>query len=161
MPQSVPRPTPAFPLVIRLLIELFQAGELPNVAELDVEPQFGYVARVLYHGGAVRLMRGTNMDVNPLGAAEIARDKGYTKYFLQRLGYRVPRGEAFLFPHYVEQIHRNLGRYAAPAYVAAELGYPCYVKPNNGSQGRGVSGCTDEAELRAALASLAELRTNV
>ena len=167
MSQSIPRPTPAFPLIVRLLIDLFQAGELPHVAELDVEPQYGYVARLVYHSGAVRLLRGTNMDANGLGAAEIARDKGYTKYFLQRLGYQVPHGETFLFPHYVDQIHRNLGRYAvpkyrrvedAPAYVADTLRYPCYVKPNSGSQGRGVSRVVNEAELRAVLEHLTELR---
>ena len=169
MSQSIPRPTAAFPLIVRLLIDLFQAGELPHVAELDVEPQYGYVARVVYHGGAVRLLRGTNTDANGLGAAEIARDKGYTKFFLQRLGYQVPRGETFLFPHYVDQIHRNVGRYAAPeyrrvedapAYVVDALRYPCYVKPNNGSQGRGVSRVKDEGELRAVIQHLEELRTN-
>lgn len=170
MSQPHLHPHPAQPLVVRLLVELFASGDLPRVAEIDVEPEYGYAARLLYRSGDVRLLRGTTLDVNPAGAAEIARDKGYTNYFLGRLGYRVPLGETFLLGHYVELIHRNLGRYRAaryrlaedaPAYVRDVVGYPCYVKPNHGSQGRGVSRCAAEDEVRAALRHLDDQRSCV
>jgi hypothetical protein len=151
---------PHYPYITRVLIELFETGALPNVASIQVEPVYGYVGRIVYRDGTVRFFRGSSMGVNRLGASEIARDKGYTKYFLEQLGYSTPRGQVFLSARFVELIDRNLGRFGFTEfahcdqildYVRETLGYPCYLKPNEGSQGRGIEQCANPEEVLEAL----------
>ncbi len=152
---------PHYLYVIRLLIDLFNAGELPGVATVDVEPVYGYVARITGHDGSVFMLRGTHLDVNPDGASEIARDKGYTKFFLRRLGYHTSDWKVFVLPRFQQIITRNLARYGftdypemrhIAAFIQQTAGYPCFIKPNDESQGRGVYKCYDFADVEAALA---------
>ncbi len=154
-------PEPYYTYVTRLLIDLYQSGDLPNVRLLDIEPTFGYVGRVEYHDGSVRMFRATNIGINTNGATEISRDKAYTKYFLQKLGYQVTPGRAFEMPHYHDLIKRNLSRYGfsnfshvnqIESYIESIGGYPCFIKPNEESQGKGVYKCHDQADLHDALA---------
>ncbi|MBC8171926.1 MAG: hypothetical protein H7X77_09640, partial [Anaerolineae bacterium] len=94
------------------------------------------------------------------GAAEIARDKGYTRYFLHNLGYQVAPGKVFVLPRFQQMIARNLSRYGVTdypvigqieAYIDSIGGYPCFIKPNEESQGKGVYKCYDTADVYAAL----------
>lgn len=151
---------PHYLYVTRVLIDLYNAGELPNVASLDIEPAYGYVGRIVYHNGSVRLFRGTNLDVNLNGASEIARDKGYTRYFLHNLGYHVAPGKVFVLPGFQKLIAKNLSRFGVTdypvigqieAYIDSIGGYPCFIKPNEESQGKGVYKCYDAADVYAAL----------
>lgn len=155
---------PHYPFITKLLIELFNSGGLTNVASVHVEPVYGYVGRLVYQNGAVRFFRGSSMGMNRLGASEVARDKGYTKHFLEQLGYRTPPGRVFLFPQFVEMMDKNLGRFGftgfahsqeVSGYIEESLGYPCYLKPNEGSQGRGIECCHSPEEVRAAMAKFA------
>ncbi|HLG76874.1 MAG TPA: hypothetical protein VKX46_10690 [Ktedonobacteraceae bacterium] len=152
---------PQYALSTRILIELYQQGELPAIEELMVEPTYGYAGRVLYRDGAVRMFRGSDVGLNSSGARQTAGDKGYTKYFLQALGYHTPPGKVFLLPHYVEMLDKSLAKYDFHAYtqsteidryIATEIGYPCYLKPNEGSQGKGVRRCLNRQDVEQALA---------
>jgi D-alanine-D-alanine ligase-like ATP-grasp enzyme len=151
---------PHYPFLTRLLLDLHASGELPGITSLEVEPEYGWVGRIEYHDGSVRLFRGNNVGLNDQAAFEVCRDKGYTKFFIRRLGYRVPEGRVFLMPEYREALERNLGRFgfthAAAAeklceYVRSTFGYPCFVKPNGGSLGRGVTKCYSDADVAAVL----------
>jgi D-alanine-D-alanine ligase-like ATP-grasp enzyme len=153
---------PHYPFITKWLIELFQAGALPNVVSIHIEPLYGYVGRMVYKNGNVRFFRGSSLGMNRLGASEVARDKGYTKHFLDHLGYSTPPGQVFLFPRFVELIDQNLGRFGFDGfsasstileYIDSTLGYPCYLKPNEGSQGRGVERCDSPAEVLSVLES--------
>lgn len=150
-----------FPFVTRMLVELWHQGELPDVESLWVEPTFGHMGRLVYRNGAVRLFRGSGMGLNNQGAADIARDKADTRSLLLALGYRVPHGRVFAHPSFGKRIAHQFGAEAAAslgspqeavAWAEAGPGYPYYVKPNNGAQGRGVSCCRNRDEFEAALA---------
>ncbi|HEU4324218.1 MAG TPA: hypothetical protein VFS21_13790 [Roseiflexaceae bacterium] len=152
----VPDPQPHFPLIIRALIDLYQAGELPDLASVEIEPEYGMVARLVHRNSSVRLLRSSVTDINGYGTAKIARDKGYTKFFLQRLGYCTPAGKVFLMSGYISTIDRRVRRASMAEYAHVEqiaeyahrqVGYPCYLKPNDGSQGRGVVRCVDERDV--------------
>lgn len=145
-----------------MLLDLYQSGDLPNVQSIDVEPVYGYSGRILYRNGSVRLYKGSCLGINNLGASEISKDKGYTKYFLQRLGYDTPQGEVFLFPRFITMIDKNLKRFGfnsyrsattAETYIRANDLLPCYIKPNEGSQGRGVVKCLTIDDVKMALRS--------
>ena len=149
-----------YPLSTRILLDHYNSGRLSNVASLIIEPRYGYVGRLLYHNGAVRMFRRTNVGVNNHGAAEMSKDKGYTKFFLQQLGYNTPRGTVFLLPAYHQLIDRKLSRFQFDDYNDLEkiydyidntLGYPVYVKPNDQSQGKGVFRCVDAAGVELAI----------
>ena len=152
---------PHYPFVTKLLIDLYNNGELPNVSSVIIEPTYGYAGRITYPNGQVHIFRSTNLGVNRLGASEISKDKGYTKFFLRQLGYKTPEGEIFLMPDYLYRIERNLLRLGFDAqqrsadqainYVESTFGYPCYAKPNFGSQGRGIMRCEDPSDLEEAI----------
>lgn len=157
---SPPTSQPHYPLTTRILLDLYTRGELPAVQALDIEPTYGYVGRVLYDNGAVRMFRRTNVGVNNHGASEMSKDKGYTKYFLQRLGFQTPPGRVFLAPSYQELIDSNLSRYGFSdyhrlddiySYIEQFLGYPVFVKPNDESQGKGVEMCRNAAAVDTAI----------
>lgn len=159
-----------FPLPAQVLIELFNSGELPNVDEIGVEPEYGYAARIVYKNGSVRCIRGTSLGINSLGASEVAKDKGYSKFFLEKLGYNTPKGGVFLHHEWHEKINERYSQYGVRKgrrfaevlpYVRAEIGFPCFVKPNAGSQGRGISRCSDAGDLEAVIAEHEAADTNV
>ena len=148
-----------YPFLTRLMIDLFNTGELPMVAELDIETDFGYVGRVLYKNGAVRFFKGSNLNLNRHADSAIILDKGYTKYFLQKFGYETPDGKTFVTPLFFKRRKTRLVDSDAPVnmlqnipdYVKNVIEYPCYIKPNEGSQGYDVHRADDRAALDEAL----------
>lgn len=105
---------------------------------VDVEPRWGHVGQVISPTGKVSYFRQTRFDLNTLGAVEVVTDKGYTRYFLQRLGYRVATGQTFYSRRWADLIGSTKDIDAAYRY-ARRLGFPVVVKPNSLSQGTGVS----------------------
>jgi D-alanine-D-alanine ligase-like ATP-grasp enzyme len=164
------RSHPHYPLHTRLLIELFLGSELPAIQTLFIEPEYGHVGRIVYRNGAVRFFRGACAGVNSHSAAEVARDKGYTKFFLQNLGYATPTGKTFLLPAYIQTIDQNLARYGFTTYAHSEaiytyidsvVGYPCFIKPNEGSQGKGIYKCLTPDDVQTVLARYQREKVNV
>lgn len=149
-----------YPFLTRLMIDLFNSGDLMNIETIEIESDFGYVGRVLYDNGAVRYFKGSNLDVNRHAAASIVLDKGYTKYFLQQFGYQTPVGKTFLTPLFFKRHKTRLLESDAPVnllqkiipYVENEIGYPCYIKPNEGSQGYDVHHVDDRTILDSTVA---------
>jgi D-alanine-D-alanine ligase-like ATP-grasp enzyme len=75
-----------------------------------------------------------------MGASEIARDKGYSRYFLGKMAYPIPEGKTFLSPKWAKTlgVPDRGGVFNAWAY-AKSIGLPVFVKPNSLSRGVGVS----------------------
>jgi D-alanine-D-alanine ligase-like ATP-grasp enzyme len=155
-----------YPFTTQVMLNLFNQGLLDQVEMLDIESDYGYVGRVIYKNGAVRYFKGSNLNFNAHGVAEILKDKNYTKYFLRKYGYQVSDGKIFVTDSFFQQPKRRIidakapfsDISQAPEYVRQELGYPCFVKPNDGSQGIGVYHCTNEPELTEALNQLVASR---
>ncbi|MFB4316988.1 hypothetical protein [Actinomadura sp. 21ATH] len=153
-----------YPYVTRILLSLLEEGRLRNVERVEVEPEYGYVTRIYYNNGSVRVTRGSDVGLNPGAACEIAKDKAYTKFFLRKAGFACPEGRAFLLPWWAEKIIPGLGLrgFDAPLMVdqaadyAASLGFPVYVKPVDGARGQGVWRCDDLAEMERVIADYAE-----
>ncbi|MEM9455467.1 MAG: hypothetical protein AAGF11_14895 [Myxococcota bacterium] len=152
-------------LPIQRLIELFESGRLDRVQSIEVEPEYGRVARILYKDGHVRIIHDHGFGVNRADAAYVARDKGLTKHFLERLGYRTPTGQIFCSRRWQQRVGPNLARSGstgAPGvdqiipYIHRTLTYPCIIKPSDGSLGEGVFKCFDDTETRAAIESHAQ-----
>jgi len=133
-----------FPFASLLIAEIAP----PLGIRVELEPEFKFAGELIFPNGRRRVFRNTNFNINPAGSAEIAKDKGYTKFFLRKAGINVPQGQAF----FSDVLNANLpaanrrGLAEAVSY-AFERGYPVYVKPNNLSQGRLVAKVYSESRL--------------
>jgi D-alanine-D-alanine ligase-like ATP-grasp enzyme len=103
-------------------------------ARVLLEPEYGFVGLVTFKNGNRVLFRGTNLNINPLGSAEIAKDKGFAYFFLKHYGYQVPEGQTFFSDKLNERIEPKRTIDDGLSY-SKKLGFPVIVKPNNLSQG--------------------------
>jgi len=104
-------------------------------AEIVLEPKWGKVGQIIFKSGRKRYFRYSTLDLNRVGASDIARDKDYAKFFMKRMGYPVIKGKAFCTEKWAIQIGSHESMSVACAY-AYRLGWPVIVKPNSQSQGR-------------------------
>lgn len=141
---NVPASRENYPYVTRSLLRLYEAGSLENVADIDLEPEYGYVARISYQNGSHRITFGNDLGLNTAASNELAKDKGHTKFMLRAIGIDCPKGGEFLLPTWAERIRASQATRGnvdlktsdmADAYVQSELRYPVYTKPVDGSKG--------------------------
>jgi D-alanine-D-alanine ligase-like ATP-grasp enzyme len=118
-----------------------------------VEPKYQYAGQILLPDGGRHYFKGAFIDLNPVGASEIARDKAYASYFMSQMGYNTIEGREFFTPRWCSVIKSKNGLSEACKY-AKQLSYPVIVKPNDLSQGIGVCKVYNEKELRAAAGSI-------
>ncbi|MBP9711673.1 MAG: cyanophycin synthetase [Candidatus Pacebacteria bacterium] len=135
-----------YPYLTNLLIKL--APKLG--AKIVVEPEWGIAAQITYKNGVVRSLRYLSLDLNHIASADIAKDKDYAKFFLEKKGYPVAEGETFFSDSWAKAIRNERNILRAPQY-AAKLGYPVIVKPNSSSQGSGVCLVWNKKDLIFAL----------
>ncbi len=149
-------PQAHYPYVTRSLLRLYENGALTNVDNIDVEPAYGYVARITYADGSHRITYGNDLGLNAAAPSNLAKDKGHSKFMLRTIGVNCPAGEEFLMPWWAERMSAS-SRYAgkddikdiqqAPAYIEENFGYPVYVKPVKGSKGGNIYKVHDSEHL--------------
>lgn len=105
-----------------------------------MEPKWKIVGQIIYRSGRKRYFRYSSLDLNPLGASEIAKDKDYANFFMKRMGYPIiPKSKAFYSDKWAKAINETGCDIDAAYRYAVKLGFPVIVKPNSGSQGAGVA----------------------
>ena len=115
-------------------------------ARVIIEPKWKIVGQIVFKNGRKRYFRYSSLDLNPLGASDIAKDKDYAKFFMRRMGYPTIPGRAFFSDEWASAIGSNRKIDAAFRY-AKKRGFPVIVKPNSGSQGSRVSLVHSKAEF--------------
>ena len=123
---------------------------LKSGAKVILEPEWNYAGQVIYKNGRKRYFRYSSLDLNPLGASEISKDKSYANFFMKKLGYPVIDGQTFFSDRWCKVTGSRKNIHAAFRY-AKTLGFPVIVKPNNQSQGIGVCKALNKQELYKAL----------
>ena len=121
-----------------LLGQVFQKVAPRIGAKVLIEPEWGIVGQITFKNGQRRYFRYSSLDLNPLGASEIAKDKDFANFFMTEMGYPTIPGRTFFSDDWARSIHSRRNIDAAYRY-ARELGFPVIVKPNSGSQGVGVT----------------------
>lgn len=140
-------------MVIRkhtLLATIFAAIAPRIGAVVTLDPEWGIAGQIAYQSGRKRYFRFSSIDVNTLGASEIAKDKDFANHFMREMGYPVIPGRTFFSDEWATTVGSKRTAHEALDY-AEELGFPVIAKPNSASQGRGVTLAHSRRELRAAL----------
>jgi D-alanine-D-alanine ligase-like ATP-grasp enzyme len=119
-------------------------------AKVFIEPKWGIVSQIVFKNGKKRYSRYNCVDLNSLGASEIATDKGYAKFFMEKMNYPVIEGHTFYSDEWAEAIGSKDNIDKAFMY-AKSLGFPVIVKPNSGSQGSEVSLVHNKTEFYLAM----------
>ena len=107
-------------------------------AKVVMERKWNIAGQIIYKSGKKRYFRYSSLDLNTLGASEISKDKDYANFFMKRMGYPTVPGLTFFEKEFARKIDSPRGIDAAYEY-ALTLGFPVIVKPNSGSQGKGVA----------------------
>jgi glutathione synthase/RimK-type ligase-like ATP-grasp enzyme len=124
-------------------------------AEVLLEPEFREVGRIVFPNGRQTFFWHNKFNLNSVSAARIAQDKGYAGFFLEQLGFCVPKTRTF----FKEELRRRVGspRGVEAGYeFALELGLPVFVKPCRRSQGSGVTLVDSRESYEAAARAIFE-----
>ncbi len=107
-------------------------------ATVVIEPEWGVVGQITFKSGKRSYFRYNTLDLNPVGASDVAKDKDYAAFFIRKLGFPAVEGKTFFRADWAQTLGSKRDIDAAYRY-AAKLGFPVIVKPNSGSQGTGVA----------------------
>ena len=140
-----------------LLSKLLQKIAPKIGAKVVIEPRWGIAGQITFASGKSAgrrsYFRYNTLDLNPVGASDIAKDKDFAAFFMRRMGYPTVPGKAFYSKRWSEAIGSMDNAEAALRY-ARRHGFPLVVKPNSGSQGKNVSLVHNMRELTRALADV-------
>jgi D-alanine-D-alanine ligase-like ATP-grasp enzyme len=122
-------------------------------AKVVIEPQWRVVGQITFKSGKRSYFRYNTLDLNPVGASDVAKDKDYATFFMRAMGYPTIQGEAFFSDEWCVTIGSKRDIDAAYRF-AQKIGFPVIVKPNSGSQGAGVSPAYDKKGFYRAMRSV-------
>ena len=124
-------------------------------ASVFLEPAWGIAGQITFKNGKKSFFRYNTVDLNPVGAADIAKDKDYANLFMGRMGYPIVPGSKTFFSADWARVLKIKHRGIDDAFAyACTLGFPVVVKPNSGSQGAGVSVVSNKRELYASMRAI-------
>lgn len=124
-------------------------------ASVLIEPTWKIVGQITYKSGRRRYFQYSSLDLNSLGASEIAKDKDYANFFMAQMGYPIVPGSKTFYSNEWAHIIGVRNRGIDDAYRHAQkLGFPVVVKPNSGSQGACVALVHTRPEFYRALRAI-------
>lgn len=139
-------PKPSMPKLRNLLTALAKHMG----AKISLEPTWGVVGNLSFPTGKKAYFMFSSLLVN--GTSEIVRDKDFTQFFLRSLGYPTVRKSQTFFTEAWADLYGSCDFLLTDAHAYAQtIGYPVFVKPNKGSQGRDVALAHNRRELEDAL----------
>ena len=130
--------------------ELFKKIAPKIGARVIMEPEWGVTGQIVFKNGRKRYFRDSTIDLNPVGASDIAKDKDYANFFMKRMGYPIVPGKAFYSDAWCRAIGSRRNIDAAYRY-AKRIGFPVFVKPNSGSKGIAVAKAHTKKEFYRAM----------
>ncbi len=124
-------------------------------ARVFIEPEWGVVGQITFKSGKRSYFKYTTLDINPQGGSDMAKDKDYSNFFMKEMGYPIVPGSKTFFSDSWAKAVGTPRRNIDGAYLYARtLGFPVIVKPNSGSQGRGVALVRNKREFYRAVRTI-------
>jgi D-alanine-D-alanine ligase-like ATP-grasp enzyme len=136
--------------LIPLVSQIFSKIAPKIGAKVVLEPDWKIAGQVIFKSGRKRYFRYSSIDLNTLGASEISKDKDYANFFMKKMGYPTIEGKTFFAAKWAKALGSPRTIDAAYRY-AVKMGFPVIVKPNSGSQGKGVALVHTRREFYTAL----------
>lgn len=135
-----------------LAIEMFKKVANKIGATINIEPTWGHVGQIIFKDGKKAYFRQNSLNINPVGSCNIAKDKDYSNFFMEKMGYPiVPNSRTFFSDKFAKSLEREDRKIDQAYQYAEEIGLPVIVKPNKGSQGFGVALVNDKKEFYDAM----------
>lgn len=138
------------------LVAIFKELAPAMGAALTVEPSYQRSGMLEFRNGSVLFFRNNHVNINVAGNARMARDKSFLSRFLAGMGFcvlpevtvsRYDLDRGVIAPPKLDDIFR----------FAALNGWRTIVKPNAGTQGRGVRFTADRQQLLEAVKTTLEM----
>ncbi|OGG52913.1 hypothetical protein A2851_04465 [Candidatus Kaiserbacteria bacterium RIFCSPHIGHO2_01_FULL_53_29] len=130
-------------------------------AHVTLEPEWNIAGQIRYKNGLNRYFRYNTLDLNPVGASDIAKDKGYANFFMRRMGYPTIPGKTFFSDEWCKAIESKRNIHAAYRYarrlglaLSSSKSFPVIVKPNSGTQGIDVALVRNKKEFYRAMRAI-------
>ncbi len=140
-------------------VRLLSEAARPLGIRLEMDADYGFVGRLAGADGRHIPVFGKSLGLNPDAAAHLAADKDYTARWLAAAGLPSPPGQLVFSPAYRDgmalknaAVASRLPGPEAAAQAAETFGYPVILKPNCGSEGRGIRFASDPSQLAADVA---------
>lgn len=137
--------------IVPLLGQVLQKIAPRIGAVVIMEPEWDIVGQIIFKNGRKRYFRYSSLDINTLGASEIAKDKDYANFFMKRMDYSTIIGKTFFSKDWAKAIGSRRNIDAAYQYAQKTIRFPVIVKPNSGSQGVGVALVYNKREFYKAM----------
>ncbi len=122
-------------------------------AKIVLEPEWRIAGQITFRSGKRCYFRYNTLDLNPVGASDIAKDKDYAAYFMRRMGYPAIPGTTFFSDRWCSAIGSKKDTGAALRH-AKKTGFPLIAKPNANSHGHNVFLVHNQREMKRALAHI-------
>ena len=122
-------------------------------AQVLLEPEWKIAGQILFKDGKKSYFRYNTLDLNPVGASDIAKDKDYATFFMRKMGYPTIEGKTFFRKDFARELGVRRDIDAGYRY-AKRLRFPVVVKPNSGSHGSGVFVVRGKREFYRAVRSI-------
>ena len=121
---------------------------------LEMDADYAFVGRLTAADGRQAPIFGKSLGLNGDAAAHLAADKDYTARWLAAAGLPSPPGQLVFSDSYRStmalknaDVARRLPGPETARDAARRFGYPVVIKPNTGSEGRGIRFATTPEEL--------------
>src|SRR3989338_3947775 len=88
---------------------LVLAGMLQKLAKkigarVVLEPEWKIAGQIVFRNGKKSYFRYNTLDLNPVGAADVAKDKGFATFFMRKMGYSTVYGRTFFSDSWAKAI---------------------------------------------------------
>lgn len=124
-------------------------------ASVLLESEWGIAGQITFKSGRKSYFRYNALDLNPVGASDIAKDKDYANFFMKKLGYPiVPCSKTYFSNDWAKAIGAYRRGIDDGYAYAKRLGFPVVVKPNSGSQGYCITFAYNKREFYRAMRAI-------
>jgi D-alanine-D-alanine ligase-like ATP-grasp enzyme len=147
---------PQIPLLGKTIVGKILERIAPRIgARIAFEP-WGFAGQITFQSGRRAYFKGSSIGLNTIAAADIAKDKDFSYFFLESMNYRTIPSEKFFRDDWADVLN-STQRISAALDYCDRISYPLIVKPNSGSQGRGVAKVNNRIEAERAILAVFEL----